>query len=250
VRTALQLACLVSLAAHSAEIPRTAAGKPDFSGVWQSGGISLYGEVAGNTRSTAAVSKSSAAPMLRPDPAPYQPWAAAKAKESADSLVKDDPIARCLLPGVPRIFSMPMPFQIIQGSNQVAILYEAFHAWRIIPFASKHPDDPDPLFIGDSIAHWDGDTLVTDVTAFNGRTWLDGRGHFTTPALHIVERFQINGDAISYESTAEDGGVMTQPWTTHMSFTRLKPGERPLEYECVENNQDIPHLAGPQVKAK
>jgi len=247
----LHLLCLLPVVSYAAEIPRTADGKPDFSGVWQTGGVSLYGEVSGNTRSTAAVARSTtAAPMQRPDPPPYQPWAAAKAKDSADGLVKDDPIARCLLPGVPRIFSMPMPFQVIQGQKQVAILYEAFHAWRIVPFAAKHPDDPDPSFMGDSIAHWDGDTLVTDVIAFNGKTWLDGRGHFTTPALHITERYRLNGDTVSYEATAEDPGVMTKPWTTRSTFTRLNPGERPLEYECTENNQDIPHLAGPQVKAK
>lgn len=247
VATVLCLSCPAwaqSTASSSAPaIKRTADGHPDFSGTWQSGGISLYGEIAGNDKSTAAVPRQArpAGPRVRPEPLPYQDWAEAKVKAAQATLAIDDPTVHCLLPGVPRIFGMPMPFDIVQTPSEIVILYESFHGWRRIPFGGKH-DDPDPSFLGDSIAHWDGDTLVVDVTGFNGKIWLDGRGHFTTDKLHVVERYRLNGDTISYEATVEDPGVMTKPWTQRYTFTRLQPNVHALEYECLENNQDLPHI--------
>ncbi|HEY4362063.1 MAG TPA: hypothetical protein VGN17_13890 [Bryobacteraceae bacterium] len=250
--------CLLSTAlaalAQTPKIPRTADGKPDFTGAWQGGGVSLYGEVSGNNRTTAAVPQTprGAAPAGRGggrgEPLVYQDWAEAKVQAGRGTAWKNDPTLKCLLPGVPRIFGMPMPFEIVQTPKQIAILFESFHGWRLIPFNAKH-DDPDPSFLGDSVASWDGDTLVVDVTGFNGKVWLDGNGHFTTDKLHVTERYTLNGNTVSYEATVMDPGVMTKPWTQKMTFTRLKEGERPLEYECIENNQDLDHMVGPQVKA-
>ena len=141
-----------------------------------------------------------------------------------------------------------MPFEIMQTAKQIAVLFESFHGWRLIPFGGSH-GDPDPSFLGDSIATWDGDTLVVDVTAFNGKIWLDGAGHFTDDQLHVTERYTLNGDTISYEATMMDPPLMDKPYTQRMTFIRLKAGERPREYECIENNQDLEHLTGPQVKA-
>jgi len=248
------LASGLAALAQTPKIPRTADGKPDFTGAWQGGGVSLYGEVAGNNRGTAAVPQAprGAAPAGRGggrgEPLVYQDWAEAKVQAGRGTTWKDDPTLKCLLPGVPRIYGMPMPFQILQTPKHIAVLYESFHGWRLIPFNAKH-DDPDPSFLGDSVATWDGDTLVVDVTGFNGKIWLDGNGHFTTEQLHVTERYTLNGDTISYEATMMDPGVMTKPWTQKMTFTRLKEGERPLEYECIENNQDLDHMTGPQVKA-
>ena len=224
------------------KIPRTAGGKPDFSGVWQGGGVSLYGEVGGNTRATSAVAKGTPppAPAVKPEPLVFKPELEAKVPTPATAAL-EDPTLKCLLPGVPRIYGMPMPFEIVQTPKEIVIIFESFHAWRRIPFDGKH-EDPDPSFMGDSIATWDGDTLVVDVTGINGKTWLDGRGHFTTEQTHIVERYTLNGDTISYQATVNDPTTMTKPWTQRYTLTRLKEGERPLEYECIENNQDVPHM--------
>lgn len=229
--------------AGQTKIPRTAEGKPDLSGVWQGGGVSLYGEVGGNTRSTAAVAKGTPppTPAAKPEPLVFKPEFEAKVQAGAAAAVLDDPTLKCLLPGVPRIYGMPMPFEIVQTPREVVIIFESFHAWRRIPFGGKH-DDPDPSFMGDSIATWDGDTLVVDVSGINGKTWLDGRGHFTTEQTHIVERYTLNGDTILYQATVNDSTTMSKPWTQRYTLTRLKEGERPLEYECIENNQDIPHM--------
>jgi hypothetical protein len=257
-------------------IPRTADGKPDFTGAWQGGGVSLYGESVGNTRATAAVPQ---APRGGGAPAPtygaaagapaagtpagrgaapagggrgarlvYKEAAEAKVQAGRATTYKDDPTVKCLLPGIPRIYGMPMPFEIVQTPKQIAVLFESFHGWRLIPFGGSH-GDPDPSFLGDSIASWDGDTLVVDVVGFNGKIWLDGAGHFTDEQLHITERYTLNGDTISYEATMMDPPLMDQPYTQRMTFTRLKEGERPREYECIENNQDLEHLTGPSVKA-
>ena len=225
------------------KIPRTADGHPDFSGVWQGGGVSLYGGVGGNTRATAAVPKGTPppAPRAKPEPLVYLDAAEAKVKAGAATAVLDDPTLKCLLPGVPRIYGMPMPFEIVQTPKELVIIFESFHAWRRIPFNARH-DDPDPSFMGDSIASWDGDTLVVDVAGLNGKTWLDGRGHFTTEKTHIVERYVLNGDTISYSATVDDPTILAKPWTQRYTLIRLKEGERPLEYECLENNQDIPHM--------
>jgi hypothetical protein len=224
-------------------IPRAPDGKPDLSGIWQTGGVSLFGEPGVQPRFPTAP----ATPAPKPEPAPYQEWAAAKAKEYVDALAKADPLARCLLPGVPRIATMPMPFEIMQKPGRIAILYEAFHAFRIIPTdGRKHPDDLDPTFMGDSVGRWEGDTLVVDVTGFNDKTWLDGRGHFHSDQLHVVERYRRTPeDTIALEVTMEDPKVMTKPWTLHFTLRHPPREDRVMEYECLENNQDLEHLVGP-----
>jgi hypothetical protein len=152
----------------------------------------------------------------------------------------DDPMARCLMVGIPRITGMPMPFQITQTKDQILFLYEAFHSFRIIPTDGRaHPDDITPSFMGDSVARWDGDTLVVDVTGFNDKTWLNGVGTFHTENLRVTERFtRVDFDTILYRVTMEDPEVLTKPWNQQATI-RLRPEERIREYECGENNEDI-----------
>ena len=220
-----------------AGIPRAADGKPDLSGVWQSGGVSLYGEQGTRTAPTGP----RGAPPPRREPPAYQPWAAEKQKQFTAA---DDPTAQCLLPGVPRITSMPMPFEIVQTPKKVVFLYESFHAFRIVPLdaALKHPDDVVPTWMGDSVGRWDGDTLVVDVIGFNDKTWLSGVGSIHTEALHVVERWTLNADrTIAYSASVEDPKALTKPWTTGVTL-RTPPNTRVEEYECIENNQDPIHM--------
>jgi hypothetical protein len=233
------IACASAALAFAADkpIPRTASGKPDLSGVWQSGGVSLYGEPG---LSTIKVPPPVNPPPKR-EPLPYQAWAETKTKTFTAS---DDPTLGCLLPGVPRITSMPMPFEIVQTPKEVVIAYESYHAFRIIPFNDKlqHPNDLVPTWMGDSVARWDGDTLVVDATGFNDKTWLSGTGSFHSEDLHVVERFQLNSDdTITYTATVTDPKVLTKPWTTG-ALLRRPPNTRVEEYECIENNQDAAHM--------
>src|SRR6202167_991575 len=219
-------------------VPRTADGKPDLSGVWQGGGVSLYGE-PGLSKAPAAPPPVN--PPPKREPLPYQPWAQTKTKTFTAA---DDPTLACLLPGVPRITSMPMPFEIVQTPKEIVMAYESFHAFRIIPINDKlqHPNDLVPTWMGDSVARWDGDTLVVDVTGFNDKTWLSGTGSFHSEDLHVVERFQLNSDdTITYTATVTDPKVLTKPWTTG-ALLRRPPNTRVEEYERVENNQDAAHM--------
>ena len=154
-------------------IKRTADGKPNLAGVWQSGGVSLLGEPG----SRPALPPPAIPPPPR-EPLAYQPWAVEKNKQLNAT---DDPIAHCLLPGVPRVITMPMPLEIVQTPTRVVILYEAFRAYRIIPINDqlKHPDDLVPTWMGDSVGRWEGDTLMVDVIGFNDKTWLSGGPSFT-----------------------------------------------------------------------
>jgi hypothetical protein len=227
--------------------PRTADGKPDFSGVyerttlvWISGDEALArGPGAGRTgrlpgrKTTTPVS----------EPAPYRPEVLARVKQMTAA---DQPGARCLLPGVPGIYSQPFPMQIVQTSGQIIMLFEAFHAFRIIPTdGRKHSVDPDPTFMGEPVAHWEGDTLVIDSIGFNDKTWLAGPGgSIHSDRLHVTERLRLTEDGIDIEAIQDDPEVLTKPWTVHLHLNRAAAGTALGEYECAENNVDLPHLIG------
>src|SRR5689334_17053800 len=182
-------------------VKRAPDGAPDISGVWQSGGVSLYGDQG--TAGPPAGARGAAPPVRREPPQYTAPYAA---KQKTFTAV-DDPTAACLLPGVPRITSMPMPFEIVQTPKKIVILYESFHAFRIIPIDAqlRHPDDVSPTWMGDSVAKWDGDSLVIDVIGFNDKTWLGGVGTVHSEDMHVVERFTPKPDGTrAYEATVTD----------------------------------------------
>jgi len=225
------------------DVPRDSQGHPDMTGVWQ-GGSNRSGTweeanadggfVAGNAPITPFAIKTS-----NPPP-PYQDWAQKKVQESYNRRGVDEPMVRCLPPGVPRTTLMGLfPMQIVQTPKMVVMLFEVFHEFRLVPIDEKHPQDLDPSYMGDSVGHWDGDTLVVDVTGFNDKTWLSGVGTFHSEKLHVVEKFtRVDHNTIVYEDTVEDPEVLTGPWTRHGTIM-LRPGTRLQEYECVENNEDL-----------
>jgi hypothetical protein len=229
-------------------VPRTAEGKPDMSGIWQGGGASGLAFAIGSSNAKAArpgdatVASAPAAVVPSRVIPPYQDWILPKLKELRDRRNIDDPSARCLLVGVPRITNEPLPIKIIQTKDEITFLYETFHAFRVIPTdGRKHPDDIDPSFLGDSVARWEGDTLVVDVIGFNDKTWI-GAGGATlhSDALHVTERYRrVDYDTITYEVTIDDPKVFTKTWSPAPTFLSLRPGERLHEYECIENNEDI-----------
>ena len=125
-------------------IPRAADGKPDLSGVWITGALAL---LIGDEEAVKIRAADAAAGRVAPkrEPPPYNAAAEAKRLEFVRRRGIDDPMARCLISGVPRITTRPLPFQIVQMPGQVIILYEAHHAFRIIPTdGRKHPDDNEP----------------------------------------------------------------------------------------------------------
>ena len=228
--------------------PRMSDGKPDLSGVWQSGstqrgtweeanrGNGLGG--TGRDPSAPGILSSSDTRASR-ESAPYQPWAAKKVLESYNKRGIDDPAAQCLPPGIPRTAILGLfPTKIVQTPKEIVIIYEYMNAFRMIPLNAKHPDDMVPSYMGDSVGHWEGDTLVVDVAGFNDKTWLVGTGTFHTEALHVTERYtRVDKDQINYEATMEDPNVLTKPWVVHTNLM-LREGTRVQEYVCAENNLD------------
>ena len=228
-------------AAQKKSVPRAPNGKPDLSGIWiiTSALPLLEGEQA-LAAARAADQATGRPPPAPAEPPPYKPEAEAKRQQFLARRGIDDPMGRCLLTGVPRIQYRPLPLEIVQLPDRVIILYEIHHAFRIIPTDGRgHPDDLEPSYLGDSIAHWDGDTLVVDVTGFNDKTWLAGVGTIHSEQLRVTERYTRDTfDTIRYQVTMEDPVVFTKPWHMEESF-RLRPNERIREYECIENNEDI-----------
>jgi hypothetical protein len=223
-------------------------GHPDLTGVWQGGsttpgaweeanGGSGVGGTGRNPNAPAVLS-SNDRPAGR-EGAPYQDWAAKKVLESFNRRGIDDPTAQCLPGGIPRSVTLGLfPQQFIQTPTQIVMLYEYMNVFRVIPFATKHPDDILPSYMGNGIARWDKDTLVVDSIGFNDKTWLAGTGTFHSESLHIVERFtRVSKDRMNYEVTMEDPKVLTKPWTLTSSLM-LREGTRLDEYICAENNLD------------
>jgi hypothetical protein len=220
-------------------IPRASDGKPDLTGTWQSGGVSINGEAG--------------APPLHPLPPiddhpirrePFAYKADWDAKRKTIDTALDDPTLHCLLPGVPRISTMPMPLEIVQTPKEVVILYEAFRAWRRIPIHNdlKHPEDLVPTWMGDSVGRWENDTFVVDTIGFNDKTWIGGGASIHSENMHVVERYTLHDDgSMSMQAMVEDPSALEKPYYTGAVFRR-PIDVRVEEYECIENNPDPDHI--------
>ncbi len=177
---------------------------------------------------------------------PFQPWAQQLYDKRLADLQKDDPEARCLPPGIPRLYQTPFPFQIFQLPDRVLFVFEGgAHSWRVVYTDGRpHLKDPNPSYLGDSIGHWEGDTLTVDTIGFNDRTWLDQDGHPHTEALHTVERFmRVDQETLHYQVTIEDRRAYTKAWTTSYTIP-WAPLQEPMEYVCQEDNVDLAHMVG------
>ena len=142
---------------------------------------------------------------------------------------------------------MPTPFQITQSVGNLAIVYTDNHAYRIVDASSVPHDDGIDFFMGDSRGHWDGDTLVVDVTDLGDQTWLDEAGNFHGDQLHVVERYTLLGpDTMQYEARLEDPKTYAKPWSIRLLLYRDKqPGARIIEDECLEGADGRWHHLSP-----
>ena len=119
---------------------------------------------------------------------PYKPEALKQKKENQENWLTRDPEIKCYLPGVPRATYMPQPFRILQSASQIFIAYQYAGAVRNIYLKDPGPAPVD-FWMGQSVGHWEGETLVVDVTGFNDQSWFDRAGNFHSDALHVVERY-------------------------------------------------------------
>jgi len=215
----------------TAPAPKTPDGKPDLSGLWrQPNGVKYTVNIAAD---------------LKPDEVPMQPWAAEVYKQRQETLSKDDPVGHCLLPGVPQMNAVPYPYKIFQNPKEIVILYEAFATFRqIFTDGRDLPKDPNPTFMGYSVGHWDGDTLVVESNGFNDVTWIDTGGHPHSDAMRVTERYhRVDFGHIDYAVTIDDPKAYTRPWTVSYRI-QLMPDTELLEYLCTQNNKDLQHLVG------
>jgi hypothetical protein len=171
---------------------------------------------------------------------PYKPEALAKKKENQKNWLTGDPEIKCYLPGVPRATYISQPFQIFENSEQIFIAYQFGGAVRNIYLKDPGPAPVDS-WMGQSVGHWEGDTLVVDVTGFNDKSWFDRAGDFHTDALHVVERYtRTSPDVISYEATIEDPNVFTRPWKISMPlYRRQEKNAQLMEFKCVEFVEEL-----------
>jgi hypothetical protein len=231
--------------ARSADIPRLANGKPNFSGVWQAlttanWNVLTHGASAGAPQYGALLATPPGYGIVDGDDIPYLPAAAEQQRRNYENRFKDDPEVKCFMPGVPRANYMPYPLQIFHSDRRLFVAYQFAGATRILNLDAPQPSAIDS-WMGVSNASWDGDTLVVDVSGFNGQAWLDRAGNHASAALRVVERYTFAGpDAIDYSATLEDPKTFTRPWTMRFRLHRNPdPHAHLMEFKCVPFTEEL-----------
>jgi hypothetical protein len=215
-----------------APAPRTADGKPDLTGVWQ---MRLHIAYVANL-------------VADLNPVEIMPWADKVSRQRISDFGKDDPWNVGCLPSGPRAIVGGRPgallVKITQTPHVITMLFEDLTYRQIFLDGRELPREPTPSFMGYSVGHWEGDTLVVESIGFNDRTWLDSSGHPHTEALRTAERFQRrNVGTIDLRVTLEDEAAYTRPWTVPVNLT-LAPDTDLLEYVCNENETRRLALSG------
>jgi hypothetical protein len=247
-------------AAAALPTPHTSDGHPDLAGFWGAGAngpaaagkidvafdgskpvvaLSEEEETAGDL---ASVARRKADAAARPT---YRPEYAAKAASNFTNASLLDPSFECKPDGVPRIGA---PSEINETPTAVYFLY-GNGTYRIIPTDGRqHDPDADAMSNGDSVGHWEGDSLVVDVTNIDPDTWLDGDGSFHDKSLHVIERLTRQGNTLRYEVTVDDPTLFASPFKPAPRTMLLgKAGQHVEEpYPCVELDRSRGHLADNQ----
>jgi hypothetical protein len=258
---------VVPLAGQSYRAPRTSDGKPDLNGIWQALNEANYDLEGHMARPAMALRPGPFGPLpaagvvalgavgavppsvgvVEGGEIPYKPEALAIKKQNQADWLNRDPEIKCYLPGVPRATYMPYPFQIVQSASAMTFVYEYAGAVRNIFLKDPGPALADS-WMGQSVAHWEGETLVVNVTDMIGKTWFDRAGDFHSDKLHVVERYtRTSPDVIAYEATIEDANVFTRPWKISMAlYRRQEKNAQILDFKCVEFVEEL--LLGPYRK--
>lgn len=239
--------CAATGAAQSSSYkgPRTADHKPDLDGIWQAlntadWDLSPHAAKGGPIASLGAQgAEPGGIGVVEGGAIPYLPAALKTRAENYNKRFTEDPEIKCYMPGVPRAVYMPFPFQIVQSSKVILVSYEFAAASRTI-FMGAAPDGGDS-WMGTSAGHWEGDTLVVDVSGLIDRTWFDRAGDFHSDALHVTERYTpVNEDVMHYEATITDPKVFSRPWKISMPLYRhLEPNARLMEFRCAEFVEEL-----------
>ena len=229
-----------------APMPRTADGKPDLSGVWDTvrtgTGQVIVGKDVPPLQRTSQFWNIGAG--LDGD-LPLQPWAFELRAQRVANHSRDNPDAHCLPIGLTQLHNHPQPRKIIQTPSVIVILYEANDGIRQI-FTDGRPlpnNDPQPWWYGYSIGRWEGDTLVVQTSNFRDGGWLDVNGAPLTDAARMTERFRrLDYGTLEIEVTVDDPKAYTRPWTAVKIRQRLLPDDELIEFICAENEKSTRHF--------
>jgi hypothetical protein len=227
------LAPALSMAATAksavAKVPRTAEGKPDFSGIWQTTSAAEFDLEPHAGRQDAPPGPG----VVEGGVIPYLPKALEQRQKNFEARLTNDPRTKCVTPGVPRSVYTPEPFQIFQRKRDLTLYHQFGGNVRTIHTNNTdHPAEPNEWWLGDSRGQWDGDTLVVDVKHFNDVTWLDRAGNYHSDALHVVERWKyLDANTIDYSATIDDAKVFAKPWTINVILHR----HREKNFQVIEN---------------
>ncbi len=224
-------------AAKNFDPPRREDGRPDLNGIWRRRSAAHE-----SLEEHSETLDDNDAPSIIVDPpdgiVPVQPWAEAQRRYNRPAYVHHNAI--CRLDGVPLTMYMTGTMQFMQNADHFLVQGEEAHAFRVIPLDGRpHIGKDVQLWNGDSVGHWEGNTLVIDTANQNARAWLDQRGRFFTDEAHVVERFTlIDADTIHYQATLDDPNVYTQPFTIAIAYRRSTvQNYELLEEACYENNE-------------
>ena len=171
---------------------------------------------------------------------PYTADAKKMRDENRANYLERDPEVKCYLPGVPRANYMHMPFQVFQSEKSMIIAYEYAGAVRNILFTDPGPPPVDS-WMGQSVAKWDGDTLVVTVNGMNDRTWFDRAGNHHSDQMTVVERWTPTGPGVvRYEATITDANTFTRPWKLSVNlYKRVGEDARLNQFKCVEFVEEL-----------
>jgi hypothetical protein len=226
--------------------PRLADGKPDLNGIWEvlnTANWDLRAHAAAQGPAYELGAEFSIPPgigVVEGGEIPYLPAAAQQQKANFADRLKLDPEVKCYLPGVPRATYMPYPFQIVQSQKTIMFVYEYAGGVRTI-YMDSNSKAPADSWMGWSNGHWEGDTLVVDVTSLNDQTWFDRAGDFHSDALHVVERYTPRSpEILMYEATIEDPKTFSKPWKISMPlYKHVEPNAQLMEYKCPEFAEEV-----------
>jgi hypothetical protein len=249
------------LAAASYRAPRGPDGvHPDLNGVWQAMNTANYDLEPHAARSALAMRPGPFGPVPVKDvlalgavgavPAglgvveggaiPYTAEARKQRDENRADWLRRDPEIKCYLPGVPRANYMALPFQIFQSQKATLIAYEYAGAVRSLLFTDPGPAPVDS-WMGQSVAKWEGDTLVVTVTGQNDSTWFDRAGNFHSADMKVVERWTPTGPTtLRYEAEITDPATFTRPWKVSLNlYRRVGEDARLQQFKCVEFVEEL-----------
>jgi len=228
--------------------PVISSDPPDLSGIWQTMNTASW-NLEGHTASKMPVTNILGAlggipagmSVVEGGKIPYLPEALEKRDQNRSDWTNLDPVAKCYIPGVPRSTYMPWPFQILQTDTEIFVAYEFGSNSRTIFMDRPGTEAPLPSWMGYSLGHWEGETLVVNVTKQVPDTWLDASGNYHGPNLVVEERYTlIDENHMQYEATIDDPDVFSRPWKIKIPlYRRMEDGARLLEYKCVEFGEDL-----------